>query len=119
VKGRKAWVEGHIEDTNGNVLAEAKFVSTSHIYRLPSPSPVRLSSFACLIFSSEFSISINIINHVLIDILMFNRTMFVQPKYAKLLNTKALRQAMGEPESRKDLEPVHLAKGASVPPSTT
>jgi len=70
VKGRKAWVEGHIEDTNGNVLAEAK-------------------------------------------------TMFVQPKYAKLLNTKALRQAMGEPEPRKDSEPVHLAKGTSVPPLAT
>jgi len=63
VKGRKVWVEGHIEDTSGNKLAEAK-------------------------------------------------AMFVQPKYAKLLNTKALRQAMGEPEPWT--EPVHLADGASA-----
>jgi uncharacterized protein (TIGR00369 family) len=63
VKGRKVWVEGHIEDTTGTVLAEAK-------------------------------------------------AMFVQPRYAKLLNTTALRQAMGEPELRK--EPVHLANGAST-----
>jgi acyl-coenzyme A thioesterase PaaI-like protein len=66
LQGRKVWVEGHIEDTSGNVLADAK-------------------------------------------------TMFVQPKYAKLLNTKTLRQAMGEPEPWT--EPVLLADGTAAPSS--
>lgn len=39
--------------------------------------------------------------------------MFVQPKYAKLLNTAVLRQAMGEP-GKDTGEPVHLADGAST-----
>lgn len=38
--------------------------------------------------------------------------MFVQPKYAKLLNTRAIRQAMGEPDSENGRKaPVHLADG--------
>lgn len=41
------------------------------------------------------------------------RAMFVQPKYAKLLNTAVLRQAMGEP-GKDTGEPVHLADGAST-----
>ena len=47
--------------------------------------------------------------------------MLVLPKFAKLLNTAAIRQAMGEPDPTKDI-PVHLADGqvgisppASVP----
>ena len=82
VKGRKAWVEGRIEDTDGNVLVEAKCVSNQIICPCS-------------------------------DVHYILRTMFVQPKYAKLLNTKALRQAMGEPEPS-----VHLAKETSRPPST-
>ncbi|KAF8640183.1 hypothetical protein AX16_010238 [Volvariella volvacea WC 439] len=37
---------------------------------------------------------------------------FVQPKYAKLLNTAALKQAMGEPTHSH--EPVHLADGEKL-----
>jgi len=64
VQGRKAWVEGRVEDMNGTLLAEAK-------------------------------------------------VMFVQPKYAKLLNTNLLQQAMGEPP--KSSEPIHLGKGSDKP----
>ncbi|KAG6864907.1 hypothetical protein C0991_006436 [Blastosporella zonata] len=39
---------------------------------------------------------------------------FVQPRYAKLLNTEALKQAMGEPP--KSHAPVHLADGQIRPP---
>ncbi|KAG6835826.1 hypothetical protein H0H93_014299 [Arthromyces matolae] len=39
---------------------------------------------------------------------------FVQPKYAKLLNTEALRQAMGEPAHSH--APVHLADGEKIRP---
>ncbi|KAJ3923200.1 HotDog domain-containing protein [Lentinula edodes] len=39
--------------------------------------------------------------------------MFVQPKYAKLLNTAAMRQVMGEP-LKDDHEPVHLADGQDM-----
>lgn len=39
--------------------------------------------------------------------------MFVQPKYAKLLNTNLLQQAMGEPP--KSSEPIHLGKGTDKP----
>ncbi|KAH7880034.1 HotDog domain-containing protein, partial [Lentinula edodes] len=39
--------------------------------------------------------------------------MFVQPKYAKLLNTAAMRQVMGEPP-KDDHEPVHLADGQDM-----
>lgn len=37
---------------------------------------------------------------------------FVQPRYAKLLNTQQLRQAMGEPPKSND--PVHLADGEKL-----
>jgi hypothetical protein len=102
VKGRKAWVEGHIEDTNGNILAEAKFVSN-----LPSPRfALHLGYF--------------LLAQLCPNIVYIHRTMFVQPKYAKLLNTKALRQAMGEPEPEPwKKEPVQLAKGTNGPSSTS
>jgi len=71
VKGRKAWVEGHIEDTNGNVLAQAKFVSISH---LPSPNsfhhPFAIVCLFYFIFKIIY-ILINLINYALIDILIF------------------------------------------------
>jgi len=38
--------------------------------------------------------------------------MFVQPRYAKLLNTAAIRQVMGEPP--KGDAPVHLADGENL-----
>ncbi|KAL5483349.1 hypothetical protein ACEPAI_8580 [Sanghuangporus weigelae] len=62
LKGRKAYVEGSIEDLNGTTLATAK-------------------------------------------------ALFIQPKYAKLLNTKTISKAIGEP-------PVAAAKltGGDVPP---
>lgn len=37
---------------------------------------------------------------------------FVQPRYAKLLNSQHLRQAMGEPP--KSDQPVHLADGEKI-----
>ncbi|KAG6830277.1 hypothetical protein H0H92_001543 [Tricholoma furcatifolium] len=40
---------------------------------------------------------------------------FVQPRYAKVLNTQALKQAMGEPP--KSHAPVHLADGEKIRPS--
>jgi hypothetical protein len=43
---------------------------------------------------------------------MISRAMFVQPKYAKLLNTTAIRQAMGVPEPSQGA-PLHLADGIS------
>lgn len=46
--------------------------------------------------------------------------MFVQPKYAKLLNTAAVREAMGEPEPSKGVAG-HIADGQSkisLSPST-
>ncbi|KAF9060703.1 HotDog domain-containing protein [Rhodocollybia butyracea] len=41
------------------------------------------------------------------------KAMFVQPKYAKLLNTAGLRQIMGEPP-KDDPTPVHLADGENL-----
>ncbi|KAE9389350.1 Thioesterase/thiol ester dehydrase-isomerase, partial [Gymnopus androsaceus JB14] len=40
--------------------------------------------------------------------------MFVQPKYAKLLNTAAIRQVMGEPPKEDPSSPVHLADGENL-----
>jgi inosine-uridine nucleoside N-ribohydrolase len=99
LKGRKAWVEGHIEDTNGNVLVEAKSVSVLFPLYFVSHSPRILT---CTTVPADIPI---------------DRTMFVQPKYAKLLNSTALRQALGEPEPWKK-EPLHLAKDTSGTPTT-
>ena len=40
--------------------------------------------------------------------------MFVQPKYAKLLNTNLLQQAMGE-SPKQSPEPIPLGKGTDKP----
>lgn len=54
LKGRKVWVDGIVQDTNGTVLADAK-------------------------------------------------TMWIQPKYAELMDTKSLSQTMGEREPQPEL----------------
>ncbi|KAF9527869.1 HotDog domain-containing protein [Crepidotus variabilis] len=66
VKGRKAYVSGHIEDLNGTRLVEAS-------------------------------------------------AMFVQPRYAKLLNTDQLKKVMGE----RPKEPLLLADGQDLHPERT
>lgn len=81
-KGRKARVEGTVEDLQGNVLVEAKYVI------LP-----RRHSHADKLLPRPCS------------------GLFIQPKYAKLLNTQQIRQIMGEPADSK--EP--LTEGAVAP----
>jgi len=48
------------------------------------------------------------LNKITTDVYMSFRAMFVQPKYANLLNKAVIRQAMGEPEPSKGV-PVHQA----------
>ena len=83
LKGRKAYVEGSIEDLNGTTLATAKCVIL-----LP-------------FFLSEYTLLT--INHF--------RALFIQPKYAKLLNTKTISKAIGEPP----VSAAKLAGGDVVP----
>lgn len=61
----------------------------------------------CLLKESKYFIrSLHALNSY------YKRAMFVQPKYAKLLNTAAIRQVMGEPP--KGDAPVHLADGENL-----
>ncbi|KLO09779.1 Thioesterase/thiol ester dehydrase-isomerase [Schizopora paradoxa] len=68
LEGRKAQVEGRLEDLDGNLLATAK-------------------------------------------------ALFIQPKYAKLLNKTAIRQAMGEPQLGRSSIP--QLPDAQIPPTAT
>lgn len=91
-KGRKTKVKGRVEDLNGVVLVEAECV----LILFPKP----LSSLLCKKQKNA--------HHLYI------RGTFVQPRYAKLLNTSAVRDALGEPPKG---EPVLLADGqTAVPP---
>lgn len=80
-KGRKAVVSGRVEDLDGGLLVEAKWVICS--------SPVQLYS-------------------------LFSSAIFVQPRYAKLLNAKQLRKAMGDVPQEKS---ILLADGQEATPS--
>ena len=72
-QGRKARVEGTVEDMTGKVLVEAKYVFLSI-------SPTLYPHLTMPPYSA----------------------LFVQPRYAKLLNSTAVRHMLGEPsQSRK------------------
>ena len=81
-QGRKAKVTGTVEDMNGKVLVEAKYVFL-HSSFFFMPLIMWLSAYSAL---------------------------FVQPRYAKLLNSTAVRHMLGEP-SKKD----HSTEGVPVP----
>ena len=76
-------VAGSIEDLEGTVLVEASYV-------VPS-----------------FLMSAYVLKHVIYSAL------FIQPKYAKLLNTKQIREYMGEPPESN--EPIVEGAVAPVP----
>ena len=72
-QGRKARVSGTVEDMSGNVLVEAK---CARFLLLPSQYPSRLTPSTS--------------------------ALFVQPRYAKLLNSSAVRHMLGEPSHSKE-----------------
>jgi hypothetical protein len=72
VKGRKSIVSGQVEDLAANVLVEATLVPSLH-------------TFADYI-SLTLYISIS--------------AMFVQPRYAKLLDSSVVKQVLGSPEEQ-------------------
>lgn len=74
LQGRKVWVEGLVQDSHGTVLADAKWVLSAS-----SPRPQPSSALSILTIP-------------------LHRTMWIEPKYSGLMDTKSLSQAMGERE---------------------
>ena len=83
-QGRKARVSGTVEDMSGNVLVQAK---CARFLVLPSQYPSQLTPSTS--------------------------ALFVQPRYAKLLNSSAVRHMLGEPSHSK--EPIAPGTTAPVP----
>ena len=74
LQGRKVWVEGLVQDSHGTVLADAKWVLSAS-----SPLPPPSSALSILTIP-------------------LHSTMWIEPKYSGLMDTKSLSQAMGERE---------------------
>ena len=88
--GRKVNVAGTVEDLEGNVLVEAEYVAR--------------------VFSKYMFLT---------PICWHRSALFVQPRYAKLLNVDRIHARLGRPPSGADVVPVEgtLAPSPAIPPT--
>lgn len=127
IKGRRVYVEGRLEDMKGKLLATAKYVSFLFRvflsgfrvlfweFRIFLLNPLRLySALSCHPSNSKLFEGFELPELLTCVLLCYIRGLFVQPKYAKLLNVTSIREAIGEPPS-----PAPLPSSPSHSPTLT